>query len=35
MLEVFWQNIDPTVKDRQFCDWGSQYRSAIYYQNQE
>ncbi|MSQ74149.1 MAG: peptide-methionine (S)-S-oxide reductase [Betaproteobacteria bacterium] len=30
LLEVFWKNIDPTVKDRQFCDVGSQYRSGIY-----
>ncbi len=35
LLEVFWHNIDPTVKDRQFCDWGSQYRSAIFFHNQE
>ena len=31
LLDVFWHNIDPTVKDRQFCDGGSQYRSAIFY----
>jgi peptide-methionine (S)-S-oxide reductase len=30
LLDVFWHNIDPTVKDRQFCDTGSQYRSAIF-----
>jgi len=30
LLDVFWHNIDPTVKDRQFCDIGSQYRSAIF-----
>ena len=30
LLEVFWKNIDPTVKDRQFCDVGSQYRSGIF-----
>jgi peptide-methionine (S)-S-oxide reductase len=30
LLEVFWRNVDPTVKDRQFCDAGSQYRSAIF-----
>ncbi len=30
LLEVFWRNIDPTVKDRQFCDGGSQYRSEIF-----
>ncbi len=35
LLEVFWKNIDPTVKDRQFCDGGSQYRSAIFYLNEE
>ncbi|MEO8384531.1 MAG: peptide-methionine (S)-S-oxide reductase MsrA [Betaproteobacteria bacterium] len=31
LLEVFWHNIDPTVKNRQFCDSGSQYRSGIFY----
>jgi peptide-methionine (S)-S-oxide reductase len=31
LLEVFWVNIDPTVKDRQFCDAGSQYRTGIFY----
>ena len=30
LLDVFWHNIDPTVKDRQFCDAGSQYRSGIF-----
>lgn len=35
LLEVFWHNIDPTVKDRQFCDFGHQYRSAIFYHNEE
>jgi peptide-methionine (S)-S-oxide reductase len=35
LLEVFWHNIDPTVKDRQFCDVGSQYRTAIFYHNEE
>jgi peptide-methionine (S)-S-oxide reductase len=34
LLEVFWQNIDPTVKDRQFCDWGKQYRTAIFYHDE-
>jgi peptide-methionine (S)-S-oxide reductase len=33
LLEHFWRNIDPTVKDRQFCDSGSQYRTAIFYAN--
>ena len=35
LLEVFWHNIDPTVKNRQFCDVGSQYRSAIFVQNDD
>ena len=33
LLEVFWRNVDPTVKDRQFCDTGSQYRTAIFVQD--
>jgi peptide-methionine (S)-S-oxide reductase len=35
LLDVFWHNIDPTVKDRQFCDTGNQYRTAIFYYNDE
>jgi len=35
LLDVFWHNIDPTVVDRQFCDIGHQYRSAIFYENDE
>jgi peptide-methionine (S)-S-oxide reductase len=35
LLEVFWHNIDPTVKDQQFCDQGKQYRSAIFAHNEE
>lgn len=34
LLEYFWRTIDPTVKDRQFCDSGTQYRSGIYWQNE-
>jgi peptide-methionine (S)-S-oxide reductase len=30
LLDVFWRNVDPTVADRQFCDVGAQYRSAIF-----
>ncbi|MES3015337.1 MAG: peptide-methionine (S)-S-oxide reductase MsrA [Pseudomonadota bacterium] len=30
LLERYWRTIDPTVKDRQFCDVGSSYRSAIF-----
>ena len=35
LLEVFWMQIDPTTPDRQFVDAGRQYRSAIFYQNEE
>lgn len=30
LLTYFWRTIDPTVKDRQFCDVGASYRSAIF-----
>lgn len=35
LLASFWRNVDPTVKERQFCDVGDQYRSGIYYLNEE
>jgi peptide-methionine (S)-S-oxide reductase len=35
LLDVYWVNIDPTTKDRQFCDRGNQYRSAIFYHTEE
>jgi peptide-methionine (S)-S-oxide reductase len=31
LLDVFWHNIDPLAKNRQFCDHGDQYRSAVFY----
>ena len=31
LLDVYWHNVDPTVKNRQFCDSGTQYRTAIFY----
>jgi peptide-methionine (S)-S-oxide reductase len=31
LMDVFWRHIDPTTKDRQFCDKGDQYRTAIFY----
>jgi peptide-methionine (S)-S-oxide reductase len=31
LLDVFWVNIDPLTRDRQFCDRGSQYRAGIFY----
>ena len=30
LVEYYWRTIDPTAKDRQFCDVGSSYRSAIF-----
>lgn len=35
LLEIFWHNIDPTTPNRQFCDKGNQYRSGIFYHNEE
>jgi peptide-methionine (S)-S-oxide reductase len=35
LLTVYWHNIDPTSIDRQFCDSGNQYRTAIFYHNEE
>lgn len=33
LVDYFWHHIDPTEKDKQFCDSGNQYRSGIYWQN--
>jgi peptide-methionine (S)-S-oxide reductase len=30
LLDYFWRHIDPTVENRQFCDVGPHYRSAIF-----
>lgn len=35
LLDKFWHSVDPTTPDAQFCDHGSQYRSAIFYLNSE
>jgi peptide-methionine (S)-S-oxide reductase len=35
LVELFWRNIDPTQKDGQFCDHGPQYRSGIFYHDEE
>ena len=35
LVDYFWRTIDPTAKDQQFCDHGSQYRSGIYWQNDD
>ena len=35
LLDVFWRNVDPLAKDRQFCDVGDHYRSAIFFHDEE
>lgn len=35
LLEYFWRHVDPVDGGGQFCDRGSQYRSAIFYRNEE
>ena len=35
LLKIFWRNIDPLVKYRQFCDSGSQYRSGVFYTDEK
>lgn len=34
LLDIFWQNVDPLDAGGQFCDRGSQYRSAIFAENE-
>lgn len=35
LLEVFWQTHDPTTLNRQGADVGTQYRSGVFYHNEE
>jgi peptide-methionine (S)-S-oxide reductase len=35
LLEAFWRNVDPVTPNAQFCDHGSQYRAAVFFQNDE
>lgn len=35
LLTYYWHHIDPTAKDAQFCDHGRQYRSVIFYLDEE
>jgi len=34
LLDLFWHNIDPVTPDAQFCDHGTQYRTAIFYHDE-
>lgn len=35
LVEYFWRNIDPTARERQFCDVGPAYRTAIFARDEE
>jgi peptide-methionine (S)-S-oxide reductase len=35
LLELFWENHNPTTPNRQGPDFGSQYRSVVFYHTQE
>lgn len=35
LLDVFWKNIDPTAVNAQFADRGTQYRTAVFYHDEE
>ncbi|OYT18240.1 MAG: peptide-methionine (S)-S-oxide reductase [Nitrospira sp. UW-LDO-01] len=35
LLDAFWHNVDPITPNAQFCDHGTQYRSAIFYSSEE
>jgi peptide-methionine (S)-S-oxide reductase len=35
LLDVYWHNVDPLTANAQFCDHGTQYRTAIFYQDEE
>lgn len=35
LLQIFWHNVDPVQSDGQFCDIGDQYRSEIFYRDDE
>ena len=35
LVEIFWRNVDPTDGGGQFCDRGNEYRSEIFYENDE
>ncbi len=34
LLDVFWRNIDPVTPNGQFCDFGTQYRTVVFYNDE-
>lgn len=35
LLDIFWHNIDPVTPNAQFCDYGNQYRTVVFYATDE
>jgi peptide-methionine (S)-S-oxide reductase len=35
LLDAYWHNIDPVTPNAQFCDYGNEYRTAIFFQTDE
>lgn len=35
LLDAFWRNVDPITPNAQFCDYGNEYRTAIFFQTDE
>jgi len=35
LLDVFWHNVDPTTRDREFCDVGNEYQDIIFFHDPE
>ena len=35
ILDIYWRNIDPTTRNQQFADVGTQYRTAIFYTTED
>ncbi len=35
LLNAFWHNVDPLTPNAQFCDHGTQYRSAVFYSTED
>ncbi len=35
LLDHYWKNVDPLTRNGQFCDYGPQYRTVIFYGNEE